>query len=234
VHDLGLGWHRDANAIVGDLRVGLLVYGSPATASEDGAQADLVTRARLLGRRHLGTDLVAELAGGLGVAARLGNAPVVFPVGEATLGWQIEAGHAELGLRHEAQANLLLGETYLTDAATLRGGLPLGTRLGIAATAGLLRSRGLVAAGDEAVVWTGLGDAGLYCGLADGLLLGLRYQYLRQRGGTGLAGDVTTNTVLLSFELVLPGKARGMASPYIPPLELLRAGPPSPAETERE
>jgi hypothetical protein len=163
-------------------------------------------------RRALGRDWETEVAAGpiQVFPAEDTSIQVIEPGGLLALRYITEDGEVELQGTHDAGVNIFLGQTFITDQATLRGALPLVPegRLGISAIIGYLRGREFDAVNGRfnsiANVFTS--EASITWRPEDQFELSLRYNFFTQKGeltqqgmDAGAAAPATylRNTVLL-------------------------------------
>lgn len=186
-----------------------------------------------LGLVHVASrgDEVTEVAPG--AFARVGaGGQIIQPAGLAALRYAREEGQAELSYAHGAQANPYLGQIFLTDAVTLRGGLPLGQTTNLVLSSSIGYQHATELATDSSIrgfVDVIVGDVELGWIPLDGLLLAVRYQRYQQLPNEGVrtAGgapvlSIVTNTGLMSATLTLPMRRRP-AQVYRPPLRVDRS-----------
>ena len=139
-------------------------------------------------RRDLARDWEFELAVGPIQVFPLDqpDVQVIEPGGTAALRYITEDGEVELAYAHDAAVNVFLGQTFITDSGTLRGGLPLVPegRLTIGANVGFLRGREFNAVEGVFIATTNVftSDASITWRPDDAFELSLRYQVLKQDG----------------------------------------------------
>jgi hypothetical protein len=222
-------WARDALGL--ELRNTYMHFSSLAampgvTARPEQSQLGEMATARW--RHQLARDFTSELSAGGGVISRANDfgGAILLPVAGAVLRYSIEGGQAELVYAHTAVANVFVGQTFVSDAGTLRGGLPLArkARIGLAASVGASRGRAADTMNGTygPAVTVLIADVALTWAVTDQLGLSLRWQVTDQRGGsaaTQVVPSFTRDVVLVSLSGVYPGQ-QGGGLPYQSALRL--------------
>src|SRR5262249_55486820 len=114
-----------------ELRVALTDIGTPnsAAAGTPPQPTQLLTSLVFRWRHDLGNFWVSQLEAGVMeiMRARDGGGRIWQPTGAASIRYAKLFGQAELQYRHLAQANVFVGQTFITDQILLSGAIPLGS-----------------------------------------------------------------------------------------------------------
>lgn len=152
--------------------------------AEVGTRIQNVHTAQLSWRYPWTDDWSTSLSGGALVAYTADDPGDVFahPAGSASVDYLSDGGSAQLSYSHGTAPNLLLGLITLTDAVTLRGGVPIAsTGFDLAGSVGYVATRPYLPDGFGPPGHGVLGDAALgWIPEQAPLRLELRYQIVRQ------------------------------------------------------
>jgi hypothetical protein len=187
------------NAVGAEARADYTVVHNAVLA--DGTKVDLerelVSRAVAIWRHDIGRYFSSRLeAGGARLDRLETHKTLYYPTGTAALGYADTYGDATLTYDHAVTTNVLLGQSYLSDAVRLRGALPLDQKaiFSVAASTGYQTGRLLDQNAELAThVSLLLVDVTFGWQTTPWLLLGVRAQHIDQRS------DVRVPTLPVSF-----------------------------------
>jgi hypothetical protein len=222
--DLGVGlqrsWPRDAGSA--DLHANYIHYDSLGIGSGLVPERnELFSTASLTWVHELSRHWRSELGGGIGLAVNLeGSTTVWTPVGHVVVRYGKDVSSLDLTLTHGAQANVLVGQTYLREDAALHAATTLGRNeeWALRATAGY--SHGSTIALDEttmlpqANVDVVFGEAAIAWRPSPGFEIELRHDVSYQHSDVvTVVPTYTRNVTMLSLSVAYPKmQGRGLAA----------------------
>lgn len=212
-------WERD---ILGaDLKTGFVLFRrltDTGTGAPETEQINVALSSTWM--RDLGRNFTSQLEGGAGVVTRAdGSSWELFPVAMAAIRYSVDMEAAvELAVMHHAEANLVIGQTFVVDQVNLRGGMFLGrdAKWVTSASAGAQRAHTLAlgTAAMETELDFLLFDAAVSYRVSGNLNFSLRYQHVTQtnNSATGMddvAAGFTRNMLLFSVAVIYPSPEGG-------------------------
>jgi hypothetical protein len=197
------------------------VVAEDGTVQPDGIlvprQQTLFNQGMLRWRHDYGRFVTSELGAGAVVILNAvdGSGRIIEPIGLAAIHFLYEVFQSDLSYQRTAAPNTLVGQSFLSDAVTLRAVTLLGRRTGLslAGSVGYDHARQIDAVKGQVNGLTDLIVADATLNYMPRVEVGLffRYQYLDQigndNGAPGAIASYRRNTLLLGIRGVYPGAA---------------------------